>query len=195
MGGLGHRWSSSSSSSSLHPEECVEGDSHPSGFILGSFLLLQCWRAHRRYSSCWATCKMVCLCPLSVSISVEGSALVVVLASGIGGLSLASASRVLWTHSKHSTSIEISLGHWAARSVVGKTSEDPSSLSRSSILTGQSWIGSIYSVVPKMSFLEVGDLKVLMLGIGDEGERQGGVGELRCVEVIEDSEKMNMAVV
>ena len=41
----------------------------------------------------------------------------------------------------------------------------------------------------------MGDLKVLMLGIGDGGERQGGVRELGCVEVIEDSEKMDMAVV
>ena len=46
-----------------------------------------------------------------------------------------------------------------------------------------------------MSFLGVGDRKVLVLGIGDGGERWGGVRELRCVEVIEDSKEMDMAVV
>ena len=41
----------------------------------------------------------------------------------------------------------------------------------------------------------MGDPKVLVLGIGDGGERQGGVRELGRVEVLEDSEEMDMAVV
>ena len=35
MSSLGHRWSSSLSSTLLQLEEHIEGDSHPSGFILG----------------------------------------------------------------------------------------------------------------------------------------------------------------
>ena len=46
-----------------------------------------------------------------------------------------------------------------------------------------------------MSFLGVGDPKVLVLGTGDGGERWGGVGELGHVEVMEDSEEMDMAMV
>ena len=41
----------------------------------------------------------------------------------------------------------------------------------------------------------MGDPKVLVLGIGDRGERWGGAGELECMEVMEDSEEMNMAMV
>ena len=78
------------------------------------------------------------------------------------------------------------------RSVVGKTSRDQSSLFRSSILTGQSWIGSIYLVVPKVSFLGVGDPKVPVLGTGDGGKRQGGARELECMEEMEDSEEMDI---
>ena len=46
-----------------------------------------------------------------------------------------------------------------------------------------------------MSFLRVGDPKVLVLDIGDRGKRWGSVRELGRVEVTEDSEEMDMAVV
>ena len=40
-------------------------------------------------------------------------------------------------------------------------------------------MGSRYLAVLKVSFLGVGDLKVLALGTGDKGERWGNVRELR----------------
>ena len=50
-------------------------------------------------------------------------------------------------------------------------------------------MGSRYSAVLKVSFLGVGDLKVLALGTGDKGERWGNVRELGHVEVMEEMEK------
>lgn len=46
-----------------------------------------------------------------------------------------------------------------------------------------------------MNFLGVGELKVSVLGTGNKGERQGGARELECMEVMEDSEEMDMAEV
>ena len=50
-------------------------------------------------------------------------------------------------------------------------------------------------MVLKVSFLRVKDLKVSVLDISNGGERWGGAEELECVEVMEDSEEMDMAIV
>ena len=50
-------------------------------------------------------------------------------------------------------------------------------------------------MVPKVSFLKVGDLKVLVLGTSNGGERWGSARELEHVEMMEDSEEMDMAMV
>ena len=58
-------------------------------------------------------------------------------------------------------------------------------------------MGSMYSVVPKVIFLGVGDPKVLVLGTGDRGERRGSVRESGRVEemndIVEALEEMDMA--
>ena len=48
------------------------------------------------------------------------------------------------------------------------------------------------SAVPKVSFLGVGDPKVLALGTGDGGLRRGSVVELACVEAMEEVEEIDM---
>ena len=48
------------------------------------------------------------------------------------------------------------------------------------------------SAVPKVSFLGVGDPKVLALSTGDGGSRQGSVVESACVEAMEEVEEIDM---
>ena len=48
------------------------------------------------------------------------------------------------------------------------------------------------SAVLKVSFLGVGDLKVLALGTGDRGSRRGSVVELACVKAMEEVEEIDI---
>ena len=48
------------------------------------------------------------------------------------------------------------------------------------------------SAVPKVSFLGVGDPKVLALGTGDRGSRWGSIVELACVKAMEEVEEIDM---
>ena len=131
-------------------------------------------------------------------VSVRGASmeavlpLVLVLVSGTGGDCLASVSQALWTLSKCSTLIETSVGCWSVILVGCMTGRLSSSLSASSHLTGQRRIGLMCSAVPKVSFLGVGDLKVLALGTGDGGSRRGSIIELACVEAMEEVEEIDM---
>ena len=46
--------------------------------------------------------------------------------------------------------------------------------------------------MPKVSFLGVGDPKVLALGTGDGGSRRGSIVKLACVEAMEEVEEIDM---
>ena len=133
----------------------------------------------------------------AASVSVRGVSVVVlvlvlVLVSGIGGDCLASVSQALWMLSKCSTFVETSIGYWVMILVGCMTGRLSSSLSASSHLMGQRQIGSMCSAVLKVSFLGIGDPKVLVLGTGNRGSRQGSVIEWACIEAMEEVEEIDM---